>query len=192
MERPIKQIEKSLEDDLWVDGFHLDPKDGKKVFKRERKAVKKLMKLYDQEVDDDEDTDGGSISSEALASVQRAIDDLLKADLILAQVSLEEATDAPILDLERQDKVDKELARAQEELAKGDENRLAEKPDKAIDHYGKSWKHSTKAMKEKMCLPGGGHDRDDCRSARTGQGQAVRLPRNGVEAAESAEGLFTD
>ena len=96
----IKQIEKSLEDDLWIDGFHLDPKDGKKVFKRERKAVKKLMKLYDQEVDD-EDTDGGSISSEALASVQRAIDDLLKADSILAEVSLEEATDAPILDPER-------------------------------------------------------------------------------------------
>ena len=46
-------------------------------------------------------------------------------------------------------------------MAKGDEDRLAGKPDKAIDHYGKSWKHSTKAMKEKMRLPDGDDDDDD-------------------------------
>jgi hypothetical protein len=43
--KAINHVVKSLDDNLWFDNTHLDPKDGKKVFHEEEKAVKQLLKI---------------------------------------------------------------------------------------------------------------------------------------------------
>ncbi|MCK4476439.1 MAG: PKD domain-containing protein [Methanophagales archaeon] len=43
IDKAIKHINKSLEDSLWIDASHLDPKHGHKVFDEEKKAVKDIM-----------------------------------------------------------------------------------------------------------------------------------------------------
>ena len=49
-----------------------------------------------------------------------------------------------VADPDRQDKVDKEMAKTYKELAKGNADRDAGKFDKAINHYTKAWE---------ACLP---------------------------------------
>lgn len=71
-----------------------------------------------------------------------------RADRILAATLLDEASSAAVVDPERQEKVDKELAKAQEELDKGDAERGGGKFGKAIDHYEKAWEHAGHAGKE--------------------------------------------
>lgn len=88
------------------------------------------------------------VSADALELAQTVIDNLVRADRILAALKIQETVDAPVLNPKRQDKVDKELTKAQEELAKGDSDRDAGKPDKAIQHYRKAWEHAGKAAKE--------------------------------------------
>ena len=51
-------------------------------------------------------------------------------------------------DPKRQKKVDKELAKAQVELDKGDADRASGRHDKAITHYKKAWEDATHAAKE--------------------------------------------
>jgi PKD repeat protein len=88
------------------------------------------------------------VSNEALAAAQTAIDELVKSDRILAQTLLNELDGAVAVDPSRQDKVDKELDKVRAELAKGDVDRDAGKPDKAIQHYRKAWEHAWHALKE--------------------------------------------
>ena len=45
IDKAIKEIEKSLDDQLWVDDTHIDPKHGKKVFDRERHSVNPYQAL---------------------------------------------------------------------------------------------------------------------------------------------------
>jgi tetratricopeptide (TPR) repeat protein len=88
------------------------------------------------------------ISDEALAAVQPSIDALVKADRILAETLLIEAQAVPVSDPNKQDKVDREIAKAFEELTKGDADRDTGKFDKAIRHYKKAWEHASHAIKE--------------------------------------------
>ena len=72
----------------------------------------------------------------------------MRVDRILAETLIIEAEGTPVVDPKNQDKVDKELVKANEELAKGDTDRDAGKFDKAIQHYRKAWEHSCHAIKE--------------------------------------------
>ena len=140
--KAIKQIEKSLDAKLWVDGLHLDSEHGKKVFGKEWKAVKNLRRLLKRP---DKFSDG------AVSAAQTATAYLVQADRLLASVKIQETQDAPVLDSEkRQRKVDKLLAKANTQMDKGDAAIDAGKPDKAIKHYGKAWKYANKAMQIQM------------------------------------------
>jgi hypothetical protein len=145
-DKTIKEIEKSLEEKLWIDESHLQAKHGKKVFDHEKHAVKELRHLMKHPKE---------ISELALVVTQQAIDDLVRADRILAVTLINELSDAVAVDDKKQKHVDKELAKAQDELAKGNKERDADKPkpDKAIDHYKKAWEHATKAADKVQAAP---------------------------------------
>lgn len=142
IEIAIEEIEKSLERG-WVDDNHLDPKDGKKVFDHEQKAVKELLKVVEDLGKGKED-----VSSEALTALLASIDDLVAADRLLAATALDELVGVIAEHPDRQAKVDRELGKGLEELDKGDEEVAEGKADKAIDRVEKAWKHAVKAAKE--------------------------------------------
>ena len=137
--KALKQIRKALSDEFWIDGAHLDSKRGKKIFDHDRHAVKELMHLLKKP---------NGVSPAALAAAETAIDGLVPTDRFLAATLLNEASSAAVVDHKRQKKVDKALAKAQKELDKGDAERGAGKFEKAIYHYGKTWKQASKAAKE--------------------------------------------
>ena len=133
IDKAIEHIEKSLKEKLWVDDTHLDVKDGKKVFYEEEKAVKHLQKLIkDKKVPD------------SVKEVCReVIDDLVRADQILAYTAYEEA-----LVYAGDPKVDKELEKCLEDLIKAEKEIEKGHHDHAIDQYKKAWEHAQKAIKE--------------------------------------------
>jgi hypothetical protein len=139
--KAIKEIEQSLTPKYWIDDLYLDSKHGHRVFSEGRHAVKELMHLLK----------GGKkdhVSDEALAAARMGIDDLVQADRILSLTLLSETEDLAAVDPSRQEKVDKAIAKAQEEFDKGDARRDAGKPDKAIQHYRKAWERTQHAVKE--------------------------------------------
>jgi tetratricopeptide (TPR) repeat protein len=137
--KAIREIEKSLDEKLWVDADYLDPKHGKRVFHHEHKAVKELMKLQKphhrgkkKEV----------ISDDAAEVVGTAIEKLVRADKILATTIV---NDADALELDDK-KFNHEIDKAWNELGKGNNDFEAGKFDKAIHHYQKAWHHAQKAL----------------------------------------------
>jgi len=154
IKKAIEDIEKSLNIDpkhpdkpwkkhsLWLDDNHLDPNHGREVFDEEKKAVKELNHLMDKK-----DT-----LAEVKPVCQEVIDELIKADYMLARTAIDEAIAAGGNSKEI-DKAEEEMAKAQEELdhTKKD-GTLDPRYDKAIDHYKKAWEHACKAQKPK---PGG-------------------------------------
>jgi hypothetical protein len=134
--KAIRGIDKSLDDSYWIDETHLDCKHGNKVFDNEAYAVRELMHLLKDKKK--------QISDEALACADSAIEKMVRVDRILAETF--------ILDVEKeevtgnQEKVDREIAKAYEELDRGDAERDAGKFDKAIKQYKKAWKHACHAL----------------------------------------------
>lgn len=250
--KAIREIEKSLEDKLWTDNFHLKSKGGKKVLDRERRAARELVDLLKGIPDDgkcggislieleytgsvpidvevylknvllgsfhvEEEGDtfmveateatGGKlhpeiklvsdgieltkihtscskpiniddehgyfiivdldkllpengkkgkehqISEEAQVAVEIAIEQLAEVDRLLAEIQLDDARLLTPADPARQDKFEREIEKAEKELAKGDEDRDDNKLGKAINHYKKAWEHATHAIKEAAKLP---------------------------------------
>ena len=94
--------------------------------------------------------DKGKSSDPAIASeVSAVIDRLVNIDRVLAEIALEDAL-AALAGLDPEDKkaekVAKEIAKVEKELAK------AQEPDKghsdhAIDKYKKAWEHGQHAIK---------------------------------------------
>jgi len=131
-----KHPEKEPKHELWLDDDHLDPKHGKKVFDKEKKAVHELMEIV-------------KAQSDYATDAQTAIDTLVGVDALLAQTAIDEAIDAggdP-----------KEIAKAEEEMTKAleelDHTKKDGTPDphydKAIDHYKKAWEYACKAQEPK-------------------------------------------
>ena len=73
---------------------------------------------------------------------------MVLADRLLAQIALNELAGIIAEDPKRQDKVDRELEKGQEDLDNGDDELVKERPDRAIDKFQKAWKHATRAAKE--------------------------------------------
>jgi hypothetical protein len=151
--KAIRELNKSLEDKLWLNGFP-DPKQGKKIFDRDRHAIKELMPLLRDKPKGrgrGKGKDGGSDADILAAAALEAIEALLGIDRTLAQAALDSANDATVVDPTRQDKVDKEIDKAQHELDKGDDEldkKKKPKFDKVIDRYRKAWKHAIHAVRE--------------------------------------------
>ncbi|WP_179362787.1 PKD domain-containing protein [Nitrosopumilus oxyclinae] len=129
LKKALKEIENSLDDKLWKDEISLESKHGHKVFDKEKKAVKSLMKIEK----DDDSTD-----------VTGVINVLVAVDRQLASNAFDEANTS---ENQADKKSSKELVKSEAELAKGDEKAADGKYDKAIDHYKKAWKHAQKAIK---------------------------------------------
>jgi len=121
IEKAITRLEQSLNSDYWVDDENLDPKEGKKVFDRERQAVHELMNV-----------------DEAIADVSSYVDAIVGADQTLAQKAIDDAILAGG-DQERIDKAVAEMAKATAEEADGDFY-------KAVYHYRKAWQEAQKAL----------------------------------------------
>lgn len=169
IDKIIKHIQKSFEDkkcSLWIDDWHLvtatnkkdedDDKDlscGLKVFREEKKALKRLLKhigkiVIDEEGEDEEgegevETGVFIISPEVKVTFEQVIEDLIRADRLLAERALDEAKVYQGIDKRIDHQIDKsenELTKAQNELQK-------DKPDKAIKKYEKAWEHAQLALK---------------------------------------------
>jgi len=129
IDKVIKHITKSTDEKFWdEDGDSLDDKKSKKVFDKEKKAVKALMKIL-KKGDSGIDTE-----------ISDVIAILVDIDRELAQDAINEAKSLGD---------GKEIGKAEKELAKGDKEAAKGKFDKAIDKYKKAWEHAQKALKKK-------------------------------------------
>lgn len=144
----LKYLDKSLDESLWVDENHLDSEKGRKVFQAEAQAVRKmslemrftgwfskLKWLSDRGLPD-------SVKS----AFEQAIDDLVKADKMLAEVAVEGAKNTPVQNSKRQRVVDQMINQAEKNMSEAED--CSEKsPDKAITKYGLTWYFAQKAIK---------------------------------------------
>jgi len=139
VDKALKHINESLDEELWTNATHLDEKHGNHVFDEEKKAADNLMKIV-KEKGKHADT------AEVVAKAQIAIGKLVEADELLVTTAIEDAKNIPLEDPKKQGKVDREIAKAEEELAKAEEELGKENPDKAIGHYKKAWEHAQHAI----------------------------------------------
>lgn len=115
----ISHLQNSLNPSLWVDGSHLDPKKGDKVFDEEKAAVDSL-------------TDIKKPSPSLAATIASSVQTLTSADRSLATTAISESSDP------------KKIAAANKELAAGDKEASKGHFEQAIDHYKNAWKQVQK------------------------------------------------
>ena len=108
---------------LWIDETHLDRRNGEWVFIHEQDAVKELVEIIKHRM-----------SQIPNATAQNLIERLVRADRLLAVVSIQDAARAGVNP--------KKLAEALEEMAKGDQAAAKGSPDQAIQHYRNAWEHA--------------------------------------------------
>ena len=123
IEYAIARVADSLDARYWINGFLLDPTDGKKVFDRERQAVIALQMVRDSEE----------------GAAQAAIDALVEVDEGLASIAIEVA--------EANGGDPREIGRALQNMDDAAVYQLQGKPDKAIEHYRKAWQDAVKAVR---------------------------------------------
>ena len=115
VERPVADaiaaLEKSLAPALWIDGDHLDAREGRRVFDEERRAVQALAGIKNPPT-----------------WVGDLIARLVAIDRRLVTTAIDESTDAAAVD------------KARQELAQGDDLRDDGQPAPAIEHYRDAWK----------------------------------------------------
>jgi len=75
------------------------------------------------------------------------IEKLVKADKLLAQVSLFDAKNTPIKNPKIEKIANHQILKAEEELAGAEREISQNRPDKAITRFGKSWLYSQLAVK---------------------------------------------
>ncbi len=147
--KAIKSIEESLKSSYWIDDTTLDKKHAKKVFDKQEKAVKELMKIRSYSND---------------AQLQEIIDSIVKDAGYMAIMSInkcqsyygqQDSEEYYGDEDSKKDgkKTDKEMKKAMEgvkkankEMQKANKELLNNKFDKAIKDYGKAWKYSQAGM----------------------------------------------
>jgi len=140
VEKSIKEINKSLESELWLSNVYLDEKHGKKVFDEEKNAVKELQELL-------KDGAKKGIDPDLEQAAKDSTDLLVNADRVLTITIMLDASSTPADDIKKQKKVDEENEKSSKEFTKADGYRDDGDYDKAIDHYKKAWEHSQDALK---------------------------------------------
>jgi hypothetical protein len=123
LDEAIEHIQRSLDDELWVDDTHLQRKHGDRVFHEEHDAVKKLQHLLKDKKSDIPD-----------ATLLAFIQCFTSVDRQLAVIAVDEAEAAGVQP--------KKIAQDRKEIEKGDEEAARGKYDKAIEHYRHAWKHA--------------------------------------------------
>jgi hypothetical protein len=119
----IRHLAESLEPSRWVDQTHVAGKHGDKVFDEEKEAVQQLKELLKSKK-----------NRIAGAVLQNFIDRIVKADRLLAVVSIQDAAADGVNP--------KKIAENLKEVEKGDQEAAEGEPDSAIEHYRSAWKHS--------------------------------------------------
>jgi PKD repeat protein len=122
----VKKLDDSLDPGLWVDGDHLDPKHGQKVFDSQKDAVAKLMDLLKNKKSAIDD-----------AALQAMIDDVVHVAQILAERAVSDAV-AASADPQKIAQAQNELDDANARLAAGD---FAG----AIQSFRQAWKKAQQA-----------------------------------------------
>lgn len=119
----------ALDEGLWIGPVHLQPKKGDKVFIEVKGAVRSLLDLMEN--------GNGSLSGATLLDF---VNRLARAARMQATIAIGEAVAA--------NGVPREIARANEELVKGDGDVAVEpaKFESAITHYREAWDHAVKAL----------------------------------------------
>lgn len=113
--KAIGHLRKSVNSSAWVDDNHLAGKKAHKVFDEEQETIEALGEIENP-------------SADLAAGIAGWIDSLVAADRTLATTAISEGGSA------------RALARANNELAKGDIDRDNGKFEKAIAHYESAWK----------------------------------------------------
>jgi hypothetical protein len=126
LDAAIEHLRKSVDSSLWLDDSHPQDEEGGKVFGEEKDAVSTLRGLIG-----DSDT---TIPDSVLRGL---IDRLGGADRLIAEVAIADAV-ARSGDPGR-------VAKARDELAKGNRAWSNGRFESAIEHYREAWKHALKA-----------------------------------------------
>ena len=165
----IKLVRNSLAEELWVtNDSHLNPKHGSRLFHkvfREEEAAVILMQthivIFEKEApilertiakkkEKGQDTSGEEAKLAAIKSAlpvfREVVNDLAKADMILAMVSIGDANNTPVQNPKFQKMVDREIKMAEEELEKGNQELGKGRPAKAILNFEQAWFHTQLAI----------------------------------------------
>jgi len=137
IEQAIWHIEKSLDEDLWLDEIHLVWRHGNKVFDEEKLAVKELLHIVEWK----------DAPDEAVELAYSVIDMLVEADRWLADIQY---TDALVF-AGTHKQVDHQLALALKEFGNFEAELLTlkkdhSKYDDAINALNKAWQHAGLAI----------------------------------------------
>ena len=120
LEDATDELAESLATRLWLDETHVQAKLGEEMFDEEKETVHELHEL---------------VRSKTSSILERAVKDLLeelvRADRLLAMVAIQDATQA--------DGSLEAFAAANKVLAEGDRDLAQGRPDEAVDDYGKAW-----------------------------------------------------
>jgi hypothetical protein len=132
----IRSINRSLSDKLWVDDSHLcsAAMTGAVVFDMEEVAVLKLKaaERIDPTIED---------------AVGVAIDKLTRADKLLSVTAINDAKGIEVGNPWKEKIVDREIAKAEEQLDKACGYLEKDMPAWAITHFKLSWMHAQKAIR---------------------------------------------
>lgn len=132
IDRAIDHIQKGLDPNLWAEVSGLDPKHGHKFFDEGKKAVKHLIKILKDKKEEQTVKD----------QVLKVIDNLMKADELLANTAINDVKALGSADpkvIHKIEKAEKELAKAKEEITR-------ERYDHAVDHFKRAWRYAQQAQ----------------------------------------------
>jgi hypothetical protein len=107
---------------LWLDETHVDRRYGEWVFLHEKNAVNELVEIIKHKRSQIPD-----------ATAQDLIERLVRVDRLLAVASIQDAAQAGVSA--------KKLAKAEAEVAKGDQAAAKGSPGQAIEHYRNAWEY---------------------------------------------------
>jgi hypothetical protein len=119
----ILHLQNSLNPAYWIDQTHLQPVGGNTALNEEKLAANMLSVIMDSKQ-----------CPVAPAVLQGFINRILKADRLLAVISIQEATAAGLNA--------KRIAAALAEVASGDQGAAAGRYANAIEHYRNAWRHA--------------------------------------------------
>ncbi|MDI6710964.1 MAG: VWA domain-containing protein [Bacillota bacterium] len=139
LKQAIEYLQDSLTESLWVDDTHLDTKHGHKVFNAEKSAVQKLRKIVEEI--------GVHGDESLIPSASAAIDDIMKADELLARVAISEAKAVSVDEPKQQSKIDHQIQMAEEEMLKARTKLFCGSYANAIDHFRNAWEHAQDALR---------------------------------------------
>ena len=165
----IKRVNNSLDEELWViDDSHINPKHGvkvfHKVFQEEEAAVLHMqtrIMIFEKEIPGLEkiiamkkkkgnDTSGEEAKLAAIKTAlpvfKEVVDDLVKADRILAIVAIGDAKNTEVQNPRFQKIVEREIQEAERELDKANKEGERGSPAKAIMNFEKAWLHAQLAI----------------------------------------------